>query len=60
MGVSQNGVNPNFYSDYKCGVSVMEGFEPKGVKAKMREHILTGCVNWQGALQQKGVKQKRV
>jgi hypothetical protein len=35
----------------------MESNEPKGVKPKMRERKLLSCVNWQGTLNQKGIKQ---
>jgi hypothetical protein len=35
----------------------MESSEPKGVKPKMRERKLLSGVNWQGTLNQKGVKQ---
>jgi hypothetical protein len=35
----------------------MESSEPKGVKPKMRERKLLSCVNCQGTLNQKGVKQ---
>jgi hypothetical protein len=31
--------------------------QPKGVKPKMRENKLRSGVNWQGTLEQKGVKQ---
>ena len=30
--------------------------QPKNMKAKMRERKLISCVNWQGALKQKGLK----
>jgi len=36
----------------------MEKRESKGVKLKAREHKLSSGVNWQGALKQKGVKQR--
>jgi hypothetical protein len=38
----------------------MERSQPESVKAKMRERILRGGVNWQGALKQEGLKQTGV
>lgn len=37
--------------------STVECSQPKGIKLKMREHKLGNCVNWQGVLKRKSVKQ---
>jgi hypothetical protein len=34
--------------------------EPKSIKLKITGHILRSSVNWQGALKQKGIKQRRI
>jgi hypothetical protein len=57
VGVNKNGVNKKLYSHQKQGVSIIERSQRKGVKPKMRGRELSSGVNWQGALQQKGVKQ---
>jgi hypothetical protein len=54
LGVNKKNVNKNriFFR-----VRVIESSEPKGVKPKMRARKLLSGVNWQGTLNQKGVKQ---
>jgi hypothetical protein len=50
-GPEKVGVNKNDIRGH-----VTEGSQLKGVKPKMRQRKLKTGVNWQGALQQKGIK----
>jgi hypothetical protein len=52
MGVNQKG---HFHLKYE--VNVTQSSQPKGVKPKIRGHKLKICVNFQGALKHKSVKQ---
>jgi len=50
-------INHKWYSHQKRGFITTERSQQKDIKSKMREHKLRSGVNWQGALQQKGMKQ---
>jgi hypothetical protein len=56
MGAMQKGINKK-YSRQKQRVSATDCSQPKGVKPKIRKRKLRSDVNWQGTINQKGVKQ---
>ena len=55
MGLNKEGANQKWYSHNKQEFSVIERSQSEGVKPKMRERRLRSDVNWQGALNLKGI-----
>ena len=60
LGVNHKGINQKWYSHWKWGISIIEPSQLKSVKPEMRGCKLRSGVNWEGVLQQKGVKQTDV